>query len=297
MLKNNYLDRIIKSFYHKDYYNFVAFKQRNTGINLLIFIIFLTYLVPTVLMYQKFKSFSFAKTNSQELAEISKGLLEIPDFFIKDSKLSSGHNPNLPYDFGVSFLAKKLVVFNDQENSLVNANSVIVFAEKGVYFDNLELIFIILRLFSSANVPLDKISPINTNFIPYSTDNTLINGAKLHEVAEESIHYMGNMLFSLLPTILIAALVLKLLEIMIMSLITIVLLNKRGIKLAYKKIFALTLTAMIPSLILKALNAFSLWSSHLISNSSFGSLFILVLNIYFISYAVNVLQQKRSEFA
>ncbi|MFZ8864515.1 MAG: DUF1189 family protein [Rickettsiales bacterium] len=296
MFKNNYLDRIIKSFYHKDYYNFVAFQQKNTGINLLIFIIFLTYLVPTILMYQKFKSFSFAKTNNQELAEISKGLLEIPDFFIKDGKLSSEHNPNLPYDFGVSFLAKKLVVFNDQENSLINANSLVVFAEKGVYFDNLELIFIILRLFSSANVPLDKISPINTNFMPYSADNTLINGEKLHEGVEKTINYMGNMLFSLLPTILIAALVLKLLEIMIMSLITILLLNKRGIKLAYKKIFALTLTAMIPSLILKALNAFSLWSSYLISNGSIGSLFILILNIYFISYAVNVLQQRKSEF-
>ncbi len=184
-------------------------------------------------------------------------------------------------------------MFNDQENSLINANSLVVFTEKGVYFDNLELIFIILRLFSSAKVPLDKISPINTNFMPYSADNTLINGEKLHEGVEETINYMGNMLFSLLPTILIAALVLKLLEIMIMSLITILLLNKRGIKLAYKKIFALTLTAMIPSLILKALNAFSLWSSYLISNGSIGSLFILILNIYFISYAVNGLQQKK----
>ena len=158
----------------------------------------------------------------------------------------------------------------------------------------MEMISILLNSFELGNIPLDKLGN-NTNFQEYPQDNFTINGEKLIKWSESYINYLGsNVLFSLLPLALIAAIILKMIEIFILSLITSSLLNRRKIKLPSKKVFALTLAAMLPGLALKALDAFSLWSSRLISNNNYGSIIMLAINIYFIYFAVSSLQQNSS---
>lgn len=290
----NYFSRIYRSFYDKGFYNNVAYQQNNVGVNLLVFILFVTYLVPSLIIYNKFTTFAFATTQSIKLKELGENLVEVPEIYINNRELSNEDNINTPYELDVSFLDKTLLTFNEQENSLIGTNSIILFSKSGLYFDNMEMISILLNSFELGNIPLDKLGN-NTNFQEYPQDNFTINGEKLIKWSESYINYLGsNVLFSLLPLALIAAIILKMIEIFILSLITSSLLNRRKIKLPSKKVFALTLAAMLPGLALKALDAFSLWSSRLISNNNYGSIIMLAINIYFIYFAVSSLQQNSS---
>jgi len=288
---NNFLNRSFSAFFSRSFYNFVFTQQKNNGFSTLIIILFLTYLVPTITIYQKLIGFTYQDNQDEIVLELQNSLLEVPDITITDGILDG--NDQLPKEIAMSVLNKNLIVIDQEQNSLSTVNSSVLFASDGMYFNNLELIVILLKALNLRNIPTGNISS-NTSFIQYPETLTAFDGNFLLEWSERYIHSLGsNLLYSLLPAVVILSVILKFIEVLCLSFIARIIANRLNIKYKTEQIFRLTVAAMIPALIIKCINSASLWSSSILSAQPIGTLLLVSMNLYFIHFALTSQRSPR----
>lgn len=282
---NNFLNRSFAAFFSRPFYNFVFTQQKTNGFSTLIIILFLTYLVPTIIIYQKLVGFTYQDNQDEIVLELQNSLLEVPDVTITDGVLD-GNNDQLPKEIAMSVLNKNLIVIDQKQNSLSTVNSSVLFASDGVYFNNLELIVILLKALNLRNIPTGNISS-NTSFIQYPKTLTAFDGNFLLEWSQQYIHSLGtNLIYSLLPAVVILSVILKFIEVLCLSFIARIIANRLNVKYKTEQIFRLTVAAMIPALIIKCINSASLWSSSILSAQPIGTLLLVSINLYFIHFAL-----------
>jgi hypothetical protein len=282
----NHFYRIFCSFYKAEFYQFVAYNQNGYGLRTISLILFISFLIPTIIIYKSLSGFSFRDNKNIEIANIRENIVQFPDIKISAGKLNQENNEFLPFVITGNSQGKDLITLDPNQNSIIAANSLILFSKEGVFFSSIEIIGYLLNMFGYDNIPINQIK-LDTNFIKYNEGDFVINSELIETSIELYINNLGkNLVFSVLPLTFIISLLLKIIEIIIFSCLTIVFLKKNKIKLAYKKTFAITAAALIPALIMKSLDAISMWSSRIINDPNLGGIVILSLNFYFIYFAV-----------
>jgi len=286
---NNFLNRSICAFFSERFYNFVAKGQKNSGFGTLVVILFFTYLIPSVVIYNKLINFSYE--DSESALELKSMLLEVPEITITEGVLDD--NDIFPKSISSDILNKNFLVIDKKENSLVASNSSILFSKDGVYFNNLELVVILLNTLNLKNIPTGNITN-NTNFVPYPAEFSSFDSNFLIQWSEKYIHSLGaSLVYSLLPAVVLLSIILKFVEIFFLSFITRIISVRMNLNLSSNQIFRLTVAAMIPALMVKLINGMSLWSSKILSVQPMGTLLLVAMNLYFIYFSVKSVRNSK----
>ena len=285
---NNIFIIIYRSFFCKKLYNHI-FKQGKFNIFLPLFtIIVITYLVPCLMIKNRLANFTYSDNSNILAQELSENITLTPEIIIKNGKLIHENNPDIfPYYINIPSLNKNIISFDPKANSLIAHNSVILFSNEKVIFSLPELVVILLKLVNLNSPPLSQITQHNSNYELYPNKDINFNGATMLNLSEEYINSLAKLiLYPISLIIIFLTILLKFVEILILSFITKFIAQKNQISLNFSQAFNLTAIALIPTLIIKALNAMSLWSSNLLTVYPISTLLLLAINLYYINFAV-----------
>lgn len=281
---NNFFNRSVGAFFSEKFYNFVFREQSNNGFSTIIIILFFTYFIPSIIIYNKLVNFTYQNNDNEAISELKEALFEVPNVTITDGILD--HNDDLPKAINISLLDKNLLVIDKEQDSLITSNSSVLFSKDGIYFNSLDLVGILLKLLNIQNVPTGSIDG-NASFVQYSDVLTAFDGDFLTKWSEKYINSLGgNLLYSLLPSVVILSIIFKFIEVFFLSFITRFIAVKLRVDYTPQQIFRLTAAAMIPALVIKLINASSLWSSTILLMQPAGTLLLISMNLYFMYFAV-----------
>jgi len=291
---NNHIYGIFYSFFKPEFYQYVAYHQKGYGLKTIILILFFSFFIPTLIIYKSFSTFDFVESKNEKIIKIRDSLSNFPKINIISGKLDKEQNPILPVVINGASENNNLITIDPDKNSLVATNSLILFSKEGVFFDSIEIISYLLNIFGYNNIPINQMK-VEASFINYNNENITIDSNLVESTIQLYVNNLGrNLLFSVLPITFVISILLKIIEIFALSLVTSLLLKRKKLVYSYKKIFAITAAALIPSLFLKSIDAISMWSSNIIGNSAYGGLIILAINFYFISFAVTAISSKKT---
>ena len=283
---NNLFIRIYRSFFCANYYSFIA-KQKNTnGFALVSIILAITYFIPCLIIQNKLSNFTYENKSNELVVELQESFSLVPEIHISEGKLLLENNANLPYIVNSTLLEKNILLFDPNQNSLIANNSVVLFAQDRIYFYTPELIYLLLKIINLSPPTMDKLNH-KSDFILYPKENIKIDGNIILSWTQKYIQSLGKtIIYPLLPIIILFSIVLKFIEIWFLSLITKFIANNYKLSLSSRQAFRLTATALIPTLIIKLLNAATLWSSSILSTYPLSTLLLLAINLYYIHFAV-----------
>ncbi len=292
---SNLLSRIFYSFYSADFYRYVASSQRSSGFSYLAIIIALTYLVPALLISNRLSSFSFADTQNTELIELREILASAPELQIAEGQLVVSDADSFPVKFAHSALSKDLLVIDPEQNSLIAAQSFILFGAEGVYFHNLEITSLLFNFLGFEMFPKAGFNG-DATFQPYKAESYSFSGSDLAEWLESYINGLGrSLLFSVFPLVVLASIFLKFVELYIFTAIARSLARRKQLQITRAQAIKLTAAALMPVLVIKFIDACSLWSSNLLKIPFLSLLLLVFLNYYFINFALDSLKQRYKE--
>ena len=290
---HNIFVRVYRSFFCKNYYNFIA-KQKNTnGFALVCLILAITYLIPCLIIQNRLSNFTYNNKDNKLVVELKENLYSVPDIYLNEGKLLAEKNPNLPYNVNSALLGKNILLFDPSQNSLIANNSIILFSQDRIYFYIPELIYTLLKIINLSAPTTGKFNN-KSDFILYPKDNIKIDGKTIISWTEKYIRSLGKtIIYPILPIIILLSVILKFIEIWFLSLITKFIANNYKLNFTSRQAFRLTATALIPTLIIKLLNAMTLWSSNILSTYPLSTLLLLTINLYYIYFAVKSVAKNK----
>jgi hypothetical protein len=279
--------KVFYSFYSSRFYNFVFREQKGMGFSLVVKIVFLTYFVPSVVIYAKLSGFELGEVKSEKLIEFRDKLQLMPEIKIVNGELVNEKEVVL----NLSGYSKKVFVTSREVTSPQTLNTLMVFGKDGLYFRQFEFLGF---LFSLVDLDFASIKNLDADvsFVPYAGDVELVvDGELIEKVLNGYLQEIGQkLIFPILPIVVALMLLLKYVEVIIFGILTRSLAARRGIILSDLEVKKLTIIALVPALFLKMLNGMFLWSSKFLITTP-GVIFILLMKIYYIYHIVRSLKK------
>ena len=291
---NNLFIRVFSSFFSRDFYCFVFDKQKNSGFGVLAVILFVTFFIPSIIIYNKLINFSYSDSDNLLISELKDTLISVPEVSVKEGVLYNNQS-GLPKTVELNSFNKNLIVLDETKNSLIASDTMVLFSKDGMYFNPLELVTILLKIFGLKNIPVEHFANAKANFISYPKEPFVFDGEFMIKWSEGYVQSLGNsLLYSLLPSVFIFSLILKFIEVLFLSFIARVVALRYKLQFTHKQIFRLTVVALIPTLVIRLINASFLWSSNLLAMQPLSTLLLVGINLYFIYFAISsvVARQK-----
>ncbi|MBT7242921.1 MAG: DUF1189 family protein [Flavobacteriaceae bacterium] len=135
---NNLFFRIYYSFFSRNFYRYVALKQKRNGIRFLFYIIVLIWLIPSCLIYLKINNLTFEQTDNPIIKKLDFIISQIPDLEFKNNELVLREDQQQHFEIKDGIYDKNLLVIDLDASSLITSNAVIILSKEGIYFNELE---------------------------------------------------------------------------------------------------------------------------------------------------------------